>query len=148
VPARHRQSVVGTPRVGHNQRVSFATLVVPAGLGAVSALPAPAASPKGAQNTPRADKRLAGRPPPRGGEQRALRAKRRRARRRAGLVAVVLLMGYGLVAIPRGAWREANPEARLRFAFHRRARTATAHPRPMPALCAPPGLRVACPART
>ena len=37
----------------------------------------------------------------------------------AGLVAVILLMGYGLVAIPRHLWREANPEARLRFAFHR-----------------------------
>lgn len=37
----------------------------------------------------------------------------------AGLIAVVLLMGYGLVAIPRALWREANPEARLRFAFYR-----------------------------
>lgn len=35
------------------------------------------------------------------------------------MVAVILLMGYGLVAIPRHLWREANPEARLRFAFHR-----------------------------
>ncbi len=58
-------------------------------------------------------------------------------------------MGYGLVAIPRGAWREANPEARLRFAFHRRARlNRQPHLCPTPALCAPPGLHVACPARS
>ncbi|KAK9843415.1 hypothetical protein WJX81_001086 [Elliptochloris bilobata] len=41
-----------------------------------------------------------------------------------GLVAVVLLMGYGLVAIPRALWREANPDARLRFAFYRVGRAA------------------------
>ena len=36
-----------------------------------------------------------------------------------GLVAVILLLGYGLVTIPRKIWRLANPEARLRWAFHR-----------------------------
>eukprot|EP00884_Botryococcus_braunii_P014847 jgi/Botrbrau1/23363/Bobra.0051s0016.1 len=41
-----------------------------------------------------------------------------------GLVAVILLLGYGLVAIPRLLWMDSNPEQRLRYYYHRVGRAA------------------------
>ena len=37
----------------------------------------------------------------------------------AGLVAVMLLLGFGLVRIPRSMLREADPAARLAYAHHK-----------------------------
>ncbi len=37
----------------------------------------------------------------------------------AGLVAVMLLLGFGLVHIPRAMLREADPASRLRYAHYK-----------------------------
>ena len=37
----------------------------------------------------------------------------------AGLVAVMLLLGFGLVRIPRSMLQEADPAARLAYAHHK-----------------------------
>lgn len=36
-----------------------------------------------------------------------------------GLVAGILLLGFGLVAIPRKLWNTSDPEANLRWALYR-----------------------------
>ncbi len=37
----------------------------------------------------------------------------------AGLIVCILLLGYGLVEIPRVLWRRSFPEKRLRWHYHR-----------------------------
>jgi hypothetical protein len=55
-----------------------------------------------------------------------------------GLVAVMLLLGFGLVHIPRSMLREADPGQRLRHAYHKCA--ALPHPTPL----ATPQLQHSC----
>ena len=42
----------------------------------------------------------------------------------AGLIVCILLLGYGLVEIPRVLWRRSFPEKRLRWHYHRRGHVA------------------------
>lgn len=42
----------------------------------------------------------------------------------AGLIVCILLLGYGLVEIPRILWRRSFPEKRLRWHYHRVGRAA------------------------